>query len=552
MVADREAPERAVDFVPLGGLGEIGMNCFALVSGGQVLVVDAGAAFPDDDLGVDVIHPDFSWLSEHASQIVAIFITHGHEDHIGALPQLLSALLPRPPVFAPIHASALIASRLAERGEKAENLFTIEAENTYHVGPFSVQPVAVAHSIIDCFALAITTPAGLVVHTADFSLDQEQPAGHLTDTHRLTELGDEGVLLLLSDSTNIDTEQREGSEGSVYRALIETIQAVEERAVVSLFSSNIHRLSALVSAAKISGRKMCLLGRSLRRHFDIATRLGRLSPPSDLLVSPARASELPRDEVLIVASGSQGESAAALRRLSQNAYPDLQLQSRDTVILSSRIIPGNERAVFQMQNDLMRMGVVVLTRQSHPEIHVSGHASRSELQEMLHLVRPRAFVPVHGTLHHLTRHRHLASQLGVEHTAVVENGSPVRVHADGTLQLLPRVTAGKVRVAVGGEVLTSTHRRRRGELGRTGVVFVSLTLPDGEGDAPPPLVTSWGVPGVDGDAAAFSVLQNAVRRSLAQGLSAEDLEERVRRSVKSATAEMCGVRPQVEVHVHRP
>lgn len=556
MPADEQPPPAFVDFVPLGGLGEIGMNCFALVSEGQILVVDSGATFPDDDLGVDVIHPDFSWLVERAADIVAVFITHGHEDHIGALPQLLSALplsaLPRRlPVYAPVHASALIASRFAERGKKIEELYTIEPGKSYHLGAFCVEPVAVAHSIIDAVALCITTKAGRVVHTADFSLDEEQPAGHLTDVRRLSELGDEGVLLLLSDSTNVDTELREGNEGTVRSALIEAVRGVEHRAVVSLFSSNVHRLAALVEAAKLTGRKLCLLGRSLRKHFEIAARLERISVPSDLLVSPSQAAELPRGEVLILASGSQGESSAALRKLSLDAYPELSLESGDTVLLSSRVIPGNERPVFRMLNDLSRRGVAVVTRQTLPGIHVSGHASRSELREMLVLVRPQAFVPVHGTLHHLNRHRELARELGVQSTAVVENGSPLRVYADGVLAPLARVKAGEVRVAEGGEVLAPVHRRRRGELGRAGVIFVSLTLTGRASETGNPRVSSLGVPGVDGDAAAFSVLVNAARRCLGEGLTDSDLTERVRRSIKTATAEMCGVRPQVEVHLHR-
>jgi ribonuclease J len=542
---------QTVRFLPLGGLGEIGMNCFALEQRGEILVVDCGAAFPDDDLGVDVIVPDFRFLIERQKDIVGLFITHGHEDHIGAVPHLLRRLSREVPVFAPAHASALIAAKLHGHGISVNSLHVVEPRQSYELGTFLVEPIHVAHSIIGATALAFRTDAGLVVHTADFDLDNEQPAGAPTDTTRLQELGKEGVRLLLSDSTNIDSPERGASEGDVGRALAEIVSKAEHSVFVGMFSSNAHRLLALGEIAQETGRKLCLLGRSLRRHFEVAEALGALHFPSNLLLRPEDVAELPRERTLIIAGGSQGEGASALRKLSQGAHPQVGLHPGDTVVLSSRIIPGNEKAVYSMINDFSRLGARVITRHEDPRIHTSGHASRAELAQMIQWTRPRAFVPVHGTLRHMKSHQALATELGIFESMVVENGTALDIHRDAPLEVGARYAAGQVRIAFGGEEISSQVRRRRGELARRGVIFASIVLDEEGRLLGRPGVSTRGVAGIDDDEGALSVLQSAVRKALEDCPPGKmiTIEQSVARALKKAAEEMCSERPLVEVHV---
>jgi len=537
--------------VPLGGLGEIGMNCFALEQNGQVLVVDCGVTFPEDDVGVDVVRPDFSWLISRAARIVGIFITHGHEDHIGALPYLLEELNRDVPVFAPTHACALLGPRLSEFELSRDCLHEVSVGQTYPIGPFFVEPIAVAHSIIDAAALAITTSAGIVLHTGDFDFDDFQPAGHRTDEARLRALGDAGVRLLLSDSTNVDREMREGSEEDVARALERRVQEAEQRVVVALFSSNVHRLGVLFSAARQSGRKVCLLGRSLVKQVEAARAIGKLSPPSDLLVSPERLQTLPRREVLVLAGGSQAEAPSSLRRLSLGTHRDLVLDPGDEVVLSSRVIPGNERPVMRMINDLLRLGVSVRSRLTDSDLHTSGHAARSEQRRMLELVRPQAFVPVHGTLHHLEKHRGLAVTAGVADTAVVENGTPVWIPAEGPLEAEARVPSGVVRVAFGGLELDGETRRKRLDLSRSGVLTVAVAVDERGRLLGTPSVTSYGIPGIDDHPGALSRLVDEVERIVDErrGRPGPPLTESVRRAARRIVQEVSGVRAVVEVNV---
>lgn len=540
-----------VRFVPLGGLGEIGMNCFALEQNGEILVVDCGVTFPDDDVGVDVVHPDFSWLVERASRVVGIFITHGHEDHIGALPYLLEELDRDVPVFAPTHACALLGPRLAEFEFSRECLHEVSVGQVYPVGSFLVEPIAVAHSIIDAAALAITTNAGIVLHTGDFDFDEWQPAGHRTDEERLQALGDQGVRLLLSDSTNVDREVREASEEDVARALQRLVAQAQRRLIVALFSSNVHRLDVLFAAARQSGKKVCLLGRSLVRQVEAARAIGRLQLPSDLLIAPDRARDVPRERLLVLAGGSQAEAPSSLRRLSLGTHRDLSLEPGDEVVLSSRIIPGNERPVMRMINDLLRMGVSVRSRLTDVDLHTSGHAARSEQRRMLELVRPRGFVPVHGTLHHLEKHRALAASMGVSDTVVVENGTTVWVDREAPLRLAGRVPHGLVRVAFGGLELDVETRRKRLDLSRSGVLTVAVAVDERgrlQGSA---AITSYGIPGIDEHPGALSRLARVVEQTVGEraGRPGPPLVESLRRAVRRVVQEVSGVRAVVEVNV---
>lgn len=550
-LSENSSEDAWVRFVPLGGLGQIGMNCFALEQADGIVVVDAGIAFPDDDVGVDVVHPDFSWIWERQHELSGIFITHGHEDHIGALPYLLRDLDEMVPVYAPTHACALIAARLAEHDIDASCLHEVAPGNVYPVGPFSIEPIAVAHSIVDATALAITTRSGVVLHTGDFDLDESQPAGHLTNEARLRELGESGVRLLLSDSTNVEREVRSGSEAEVIEALGRAISGAPERVVVTLFSSNVHRLSGLIDIAKESGRRICLLGRSLKRQWEAAVAIGRLSPPSNLLIAPEALAQTNPREVLVLAGGSQAEPASSLRRLSLGTYHQLTLEAGDRVVISARTIPGNERPVLDMINDLYRLGIDVRWPRLDPGLHTSGHAGRSEQRKMIQWVQPDAFVPLHGTLHHMRLHRDLAEEEGVVHTAVVENGSPVRIAPNGPLNVEPAVRHGLVRIAMGGEELDPATRKRRQDLARSGVATVAVVLDERGRLVADPSFTAFGIPSIDGDDEARRLVDADVRAALRAAREQRSLpiSEMIRRSVRRTINELSGVRAVVEVHV---
>lgn len=543
-----------VRFVPLGGLGEIGMNCFALECEQRILVVDCGMGFPDDDVGVDILHPDFSWLYEREARIEAVFITHGHEDHIGALPYFLRHLKQVPRVFAPPHAEALIRERLADHDLDDGTIQRAPVGSRTELGPFSVESVAVAHSIIDATALAIDTPVGKIFHTGDFDLDPSQPAGHLTDAPRLEALGREGIRLLLSDSTNIDSPVRKGSEQSVIETLERLIEGAPKRVIVALFSSNVHRLQGIFRIARQTGRKVCLLGRSLTKHYAAARAVGQLSGSESLLIGSEQLNNLAREKVLVLAGGSQGEAASSLRRLSLDTHQSLRLDEGDRVVFSSRVIPGNERDVFTMHNDFLRLGVDVRSRLTDPEVHTSGHAGASEQSQMIEWLRPAAFIPVHGTLHHMRKHRDLASSLGVPDTAVVENGTPVRIPREGPLSLERSVPHGLTRIALGGEELDGETRRRRQDLARNGVAVVALALAEKRNQIEfGPTFSAFGIPTVDGDASAKRAVRREVERVVSEynARSGLPLEESIRRAVRRMIQDWTGTRPVVEVHLDR-
>jgi ribonuclease J len=532
----------------LGGLGEIGMNCFAVEQSDGIVVVDCGAAFAEDDVGIDVWHPDFSWLLEQRQRVHGIFLTHGHEDHVGALPYLLTEL--ELPVWGPPHALGIAKKRLFEHNfSQAElDLRDAHAGQVYDVGPFKIEPVRVAHSIVEASALHIRTAAGSILHTGDFNFDPDPPDGEPTDEARLTELGDQGISLLLSDSTNIDVPVRAGSERGVGRALEELVQQAPARVVIAMFASNIQRLILLGEIAQRTGRKLCLFGRSLETQAQIARQIGRLSWPSDLVVSAEQAASVPRSSLLVLAGGTQAERNSALKRLSTGQHPKLTLAEDDTVIFSSRIIPGNDRPVFAMMNDLLRAGVILKTRFSDPSVHTSGHAGRTEQSRMIELCRPNCFLPVHGTLHHLLRHEELARELGVSETTVVENGTPVV--CDGQKLWKDNVVPhGRIAIAMGGEELSSDTHQRRLELGRLGIAFVTLAVGRNDKLAAAPTVRTRGVPLVDDDDNALRAVAREIARSVetfrgGRGLA---MAEFVRRAARRKLEELSGTRPIVEV-----
>jgi ribonuclease J len=476
--------------VPLGGLGEIGMNCLAIEQRDGIVVIDCGVTFPSSDLGIDVFHPRFDYLLAQPDRVRGVVITHGHEDHIGALPYLLKRL--RVPIFGPAHALELVRQRLADHGLEPRDLVEVAPGRRFEVGPFGIEPIRVTHSIADATALAMDTVAGTVVHTGDFKLDPTPPDGELTDELRLMELGEEGVRLLLSDSTNIDSDGTSASERDVGDALDALVARAKARVVLAMFASNVQRLLLVGAIAQRTGRRLCLLGRSVMGHVKAAEAVGRLRWPSDLVVPPEVAATMPRERVLVIASGTQAERMSALTRLAAGTHPILRLDAGDTVILSSRIIPGNDRPVFDMMGDLLRLGVDLHSRVTDRAVHASGHAHREEQRRMMELTRPRGFLPVHGTLHHLARHGELAREQGIRDVLVAENGDAVELGREAPLAKAGRVVTGKVATA-SGETLGDEVIRERAQLGRMGVALVSIALDDQGRSVVPPQVLSRGV-----------------------------------------------------------
>ncbi len=459
--------------LPLGGLGEVGMNCMALrLSSGDLYVIDAGVTFPGRTHGIDLEYPALDWILAREPELRAILLTHGHEDHIGAIPFLLRALRHPPPIYGPPYALALVRRRLEEHGIEQPVMIATRPGERFEVGPVEVEPVRVNHSIPDCTSLILRTPAGTVVHSGDFKIEDRPLDGEAFGADALRRAGDEGVDLLLSDSTNIDVEGDSGEEADVGTALGELMAQATGRFVVAQFASNVYRMKATFAAARALGRRVALLGRSVKTHAEVARELRILDEVADLIVPDTDLHAVPRHELCVIATGTQGELPAALGRLARRAHPQLNLDPGDTVVLSARIIPGSEKAVFDMVDALERQGVQVLHRKNTPAVHCSGHAARDEQRTYLELVRPRNFVPVHGTFHHLRRHAELAQQTGVQHTLVIENGTLVELEG-GVARVAGKIPTGRVPVDRGDPVGPEQLRDRRliGELGHAVVAF---------------------------------------------------------------------------------
>ena len=553
----------ALRLVALGGLGQIGSNCMVLEqmagAAAQRVVIDSGASFSTDtgpcaDLGVDLIRPSFAWLLDNPALCQGLVLTHGHEDHIGSVAYLARALLqaglPKLRLWGSAYTLVLCERRFEELGVPANKLHAcpVEPGQRFSVGSFDFEPIRVTHSILGASALLIHAACGTVVHSGDFKLDPHPSDGLLTDEARLSQLGDAGVRLLLSDSTNILVKGRSGSEQTARRALDRLIRAAPGRVVVGLFASNLHRIRALGDIAQQTGRRLCLLGRSLRTHVAVADGLGLLTWPSDLLISPGQARSLDHHRLLYLATGTQAEPRGALRRLATARYPELTLGAGDRVLLSSRVIPGNERGVQAMLSDLLRCGAAVHTKSTDPDIHVSGHAYSEEQQRLIELLRPQAFLPVHGTMMHLEHHAQLARQLGVEQVHVLHDGRCVAFGSQG-FEAPQQVAAARVAVAAGEPIAEAVLRDRR-QIGRQGVVFVAVG-PLRTGQVLAVTVRTRGVPESETVAARATAAARAALLPVATANAADrDLDaiaERVRRAVRHGIGELLGTRPQVEV-----
>ncbi len=462
----------------LGGLGEIGMNMMALECRGEILLIDCGLMFPEAYmLGIDLVLPDVTVLDGRTADIRALVLTHGHEDHIGAIPYLLERL-GNPPIYGTGLTLGLLRNKLEEhRLLETARLEKVAPRDRVDLGVFSVEFFRAAHSIVDGVGLAIRTPAGLVVHTGDFKLDSTPVDGEPTDLARLADYGEEGVLLFMADSTNVEREGHTLSERVVGEALRDLLPRCTGQVIVATFSSNIHRIQQIADAAVACGRKILVNGRSMVANIAIARQLGYLHLRDDALIDLRDLRDLPREEVLIITTGSQGEPLSALSRIAMDDHKQINVEAGDTVILSSKFIPGNEKAITDMINHLYRRGAEV-HYETTSEVHVSGHAGQEELKLVHSLVRPRYFVPVHGEYRHLVKHAQLARSMGVAegHAPVLENGYPLVISQNG-LHREERVNTGRVFVDGKGvgDVGTMELRDRR-HLAGHGLVMVLLAV----------------------------------------------------------------------------
>jgi ribonuclease J len=472
------ATEPAVRLIPLGGLGEIGLNMMLLESGDDLIAIDCGLMFPDPDEmpGIDHVIPDFSYALAKREGFRAVFLTHGHEDHIGALPYLLRSS--SPPVYGTPMTLALVGERLREHGLlESADLRPIRPRERVEVGPFRVEPIRVTHSIVDGIGLAIDTPVGTLVHTGDFKLDPSPLDGEPPDYHRFAELGQHGVLVLCSDSTNVDREGHTGSEVEVGRALRGHFERAGGRIILATFASHIHRIQQVLTLASERGRRVALLGMSMQRNVTVAATLGVLRIPDDVLVPLDELVKLPRDRQIILSTGSQGEPNSALALMAAAEHKYVQVEPGDLVIISARVIPGHERTIGRVVNALLRRGAEVLY-DDNAFVHVSGHASQEDLKLMLNLTRPRYFVPVHGEYRHLLGHARLAEGVGIaaERVFLVEDGTGVEV-TKTTARVVAGYPTGRVLVdGKGVGDIGAVVLRDRQILAQDGLVSVSLVV----------------------------------------------------------------------------
>jgi len=492
MMFNEVEEKSGLKIIPLGGLGEIGLNMMVYGYGEDIIIVDCGLMFPEPSmLGIDLVIPDISFLRDKGDRIRGIFLTHGHEDHIGALPYVLSELQ------SPIYGTALTLGFVREKLKEYDldhrvDPRVVRPRDTVRAGVFQVEFIRVAHSIVDGCALAIRTPEGVVIHTGDFKLDQTPVDGQLTDLATFSRYGEEGVLALLADSTNVEREGYTVSESYVGEVFNEIFPQCEGRIIVAAFSSNIHRVQQVVDAAARCGRKVLLNGRSMLANVQIARDLGYLSIADDLLMDLKDLPRLPKEEVCMITTGSQGEPMSALTRIAMDDHKQIKLERGDTVILSSRFIPGNEKTISDLINHLYRRGAEVF-HEKVSEVHVSGHASQEELKLMINLTRPCFFVPIHGEYRHLVNHSRLARKVGIdpERCILAVNGDVVTFSGDRA-EIAGTVESGRVFVDGKGigdvGTIVLKDRKHLSEDGMV-VVFIAINQASGEIIYGPDIVT---------------------------------------------------------------
>jgi len=503
--------------LPLGGLGEIGKNMTVIEYDGRIVVVDTGLMFPTPEmLGIDLVLPDFGYLRERAADIEAIVLTHGHEDHVGALPYVLREIGMPPVIYGGLLTVGMVRSKLDEHKLKDAPLEELPAGKKVEAGPFELELVHLSHSIPDMRGVILGTELGKVLMTGDYKFDQTPVDGRPADISRLAELGSEGLLLLCGDSTNADRPGIAPSESSVGPALLETFEACEGRIVVTSFASNIHRVQQVIDAAVALDRRVALVGRSMRKNFNIASNLGVADAPSGLFIQPREIEDFPDEKVIVISTGSQGEPLSALRRMANNDHRDVELHSGDTVVFSATPVPGNERAVNETIDRIYEIGASVVTAKDAP-IHASGHGWQEELKLMLNLTRPRYVMPVHGDFQRLRLHAGLAESVGVPPENIFQgrNGLPLEVDADGA-RFGEGVHAGVVYVdGVNIGEPDDVALRDRREISADGIFIVVATISAEDGSVvadPEAIVRGVALP--DGEQELVEELKDVAEDSL--------------------------------------
>ena len=506
-------------------MGEFGMNCMAIRFGDDIIVIDAGLMFPEAELlGVDIVVPDISYLLENRKHVRGIILTHGHEDHIGALPWILGEL--NVPVWATEFTLAYVEDKLDEHQLLDDaDLREIRAGERFKVGPFTIHPLQVTHSLVDCVALAIHTPIGVVLHTGDFKVDPTPTDNRLFDLHGFAEYGKEGVLLLLQDSTNVERKGYTPSERAVRRKFDEVFARTERRLFISCFSSSIHRIKLTVDMAREHGRKICFIGRSMNNSTEIAEDLGYVEIPEGLMIHPGEMRNFPPEKVCVLISGTQGEPMSALSRAAVDNHKHAKIEKGDTVVLSSRIIPGNEKAIYRMIDHLFRRQAhVIYDDGSTPPIHVSGHGSQEELKLIINLVRPRYFVPIHGEFRQLRLHADLAASMhgAVGSVLLIESGDVLEIDEQGARKA-GRVNVGRVCIDSGSrsDVVEDLVIKDRRHLSEDGFVMpiIAINKLTGLVETAPEIVTRGFAPGENG------VIERA-REIVMETLDASSAEEK--------------------------
>ncbi len=546
-------PSGKLQLVPLGGLGEFGMNCMAVRWGDDIIVIDAGLMFPEAELlGVDIVVPDISYLIENRQRVRAIVLTHGHEDHIGALPWILSEL--NVPVWGTEFTLAYVEDKLDEHGllENAD-LREIRAGERFKIGAFTIHPIQVTHSLVDCVALAVHTPLGVVIHTGDFKVDPTPTDNKLFDLHGFAEYGKEGVLALLQDSTNVERKGYTPSERAVRRKFDEVFARTERRLFISCFSSSIHRIKLAVELAHEHGRKIAFIGRSMNSSAEIAEDLGYVEIPEGLLIHPGEMKNFAPQKVCVLISGTQGEPMSALSRAAVDNHKHAKIEKGDTVVLSSRIIPGNEKAIYRMIDHLFRREAhVVYEDGSSPPIHVSGHASQEELKLIINLVKPRYFIPVHGEYRQLKLHAEMAGAMhgSVGKVILIESGDVLEFDELGARKV-GRVSVGRVCIDSGSrtDVVEDLIIKDRRHISEDGIVLpiIAINKLTGEVETAPEIVTRGFNTGEDGlmDGAKQIVMQTLDVSSDEEKADYGVIKEKIRADLKRYISKQTQRRPLI-------
>ena len=546
-------PTGKLHIVPLGGLGEFGMNCMAVRWGDDIIVIDAGLMFPEAELlGVDIVVPDISYLIENRQRVRAIILTHGHEDHIGALPWILSEL--NVPVWGTEFTLALLEDKQEEHGLLDDaDLREIRPGERFKAGPFTIHPIHVTHSLVDCVSLAIHTPLGVLIHTGDFKVDPTPTDNKMFDLHAFAEYGKQGVLALFQDSTNVERKGYTPSERAVRRKFDEVFAHTKRRLFISCFSSSIHRIKLAVELAGLHGRKVAFVGRSMTNSSEIAEDLGYIEIPEGLLIHPGEMKNYPPEKVCVMISGTQGEPMSALSRAAVDNHKHAKIEKGDTVVLSSRIIPGNEKAIYRMVDHLFRRQAYVIYEDgSSPPIHVSGHGSQEELKLIINLVKPKYFIPIHGEYRQLKLHAEMAGAMhsSVGNVMLIESGDILEFDELGARKA-GRVNVGRVCIDSGSrtDVVEDLIIKDRRHLSEDGIVLpiIAINKLSGRVESSPEIVTRGFAPGEDGfmEGARQLVMQTLEQSSDEEKADYGVIKEKIRADLKRYISKQTQKRPLI-------